>query len=320
MKEIGGYFGLGDLVDQPFYKELVALNSGSNALLYLIKARHMTKIHIPWYLCDSVSDLITKSGCQFDYYSVDEQFQPIFDQQLGAGEYVYVVNLYGQITDEKIKALKTRYPQLIMDHSQAFFQRPLEGVDTIYSCRKYFGLPDGAYLATDVQLTESLEQDQSKDRMAHVLGRSESSASDYYAEFRDSNDKLSHVPLRTMSKVTSHLMGAVDTDRAIQKRNENYARLHELLETENPLKLTTPTGPFAYPLLVENGMIIRKKLAEQNIYIPLLWPNVLEDCPQDSIEYHYALNILPLPCDQRYNKEDMDYLVNMLKSQVVYKE
>ncbi len=320
MKEIGGYFGLGDLVDQPFYSDLLALNSGSNSLLYLIKARHITKIHIPWYLCDSVSNLITKSGCQFDYYSVDEQFQPIFDKQLGAGEYLYVVNLYGQITDEKIKALKARYHQLIMDHSQAFFQRPLEEVDTIYSCRKYFGLPDGAYLATDAQLSESLEQDQSKDRMEHVLGRSESSASDYYVDFRNSNDKLSNVPLRTMSNLTSHLMGAIDTDRAIQKRNENYAYLHELLATENPLKLTTPIGPFAYPLFVENGMVSRKKLAEQKIYIPLLWPNVLEDCPQNSIEYQYALNILPLPCDQRYSQEDMDYLVNMLKNQLVYKE
>ena len=37
-----------------------------------------------------------------------------------------------------------------------------------------------------------------------------------------------------------------------------------------------------------------------SIYIPTLWPNVLEECPQGSLEYHYAADILPIPVDQRY--------------------
>ncbi len=315
MREIGGYYGLGDLIDRPYYPDLLALNSGSNSLLYLIKARGIHKLHIPSYLCDSVSDLITKSGCEFAYYAVDEQFQPLFDRQLSEGEYLYVVNLYGQLTDAYITALNARYEQLIMDHSQAFFQKPLPGIDTIYSCRKYFGVPDGAYLATDAKLAEPLKQDQSSDRMTHVLGRSEQAASDYYADFCSSNDVLSHAPLRTMSQVTRHLMGAIDTERALRKRNENFAYLHHQLGAANPLLLTTPEGPFAYPFLVEDGPALRKQLAAQKIYIPLLWPNVLTDCPEDSIEYRYAANILPLPCDQRYDIEDMDYLVNVLKKE-----
>ncbi|EMF47486.1 hypothetical protein B481_1078 [Planococcus halocryophilus Or1] len=43
MKEIGGYFGLEDLIHQEFYSDLLALNSGSNALLYLLKARQIKK-------------------------------------------------------------------------------------------------------------------------------------------------------------------------------------------------------------------------------------------------------------------------------------
>lgn len=317
MKEIGGYFGLEDLVHKEFYSGLRALNSGSNALLYLLKAHKIKKLHIPYYLCDSVSNLLKKHGCEFEYYHVDQEFQPIFDKQLERGEYLYVVNLYGQITEEKTRALKKHYGQLILDHSQAFFQKPLEGIDTIYSCRKYFGVPDGAYLATDAVLYEAIVQDISKDRMSHVLGRSEGTASDYYADFRASNDELSNVPLRAMSKLTSNLMGAIDYDQTCRIRNENYAYLDQQLGAENPLKLTMPEGAFAYPLLVEDGIASRNRLAGQKIYIPLLWPNVLDDCPESSIEYQYAANILPLPCDQRYRIEDMTYLVEMVKKQLV---
>ena len=317
MKEIGGYFGMEDLINQEFYSDLLALNSGSNALLYLLKARKIKKLHIPYYLCDSISMLLRKHDYEFEYYHVDQEFQPIFDKELEQGEYLYIVNLYGQITQEKTLALKKHYGQLILDHCQAFFQKPLEGIDTIYSCRKYFGVPDGAYLATDAVLQDTIEQDVSKDRMAHILGRYEGTASEYYADFRNNNGVLAEVPLRTMSKLTRNLMGAIDCKKACRKRNENYGYLEKQLDEDNPLKLPMPEGAFAYPLMVEDGISVRNRLAEQKIYIPLLWPNVLEECPEESIEYQYAANILPLPCDQRYGREDMAYLVEMVKKQLI---
>ena len=45
MKEIGGYFGLEQLVDNAHYKHLLALNTGRNALLY-DKAKGVKKIYI----------------------------------------------------------------------------------------------------------------------------------------------------------------------------------------------------------------------------------------------------------------------------------
>lgn len=41
---------------------------------------------------------------------------------------------------------------IILDNTQSFFQKPISGIDTIYSCRKYFGVPDGAYLSTNILL------------------------------------------------------------------------------------------------------------------------------------------------------------------------
>lgn len=69
-----------------------------------------------------------------------------------------------------------------------------------------------------------------------------------------------------------------------------------------------------YPLYIENGDKIRQKLRLLKIYIPVLWPNVLNDCKENQCEYRMAKNILPLPCDQRYKEEEMIYMAEQIKS------
>ena len=50
-------------------------------------------------------------------------------------------------------------------------------------------------------------------------------------------------------------------------------------------------------------MELKKRLAEKKIYVATLWPNVLK-C-DGALEKDYAENILPLPCDQSYDVNDM---------------
>ncbi len=138
MKEIGGYFGLEQLVSNEYYKDLIPLNNGRNALLYVLKARGINKLYIPYYLCDSVSDMCSRNGYNFEYYNVDTEFMPIFNKTLTDEEYLFVVNYFGQLTNEKVRELKHRFGQIILDNVQAFFQKPIEGIDTISSCRKFF--------------------------------------------------------------------------------------------------------------------------------------------------------------------------------------
>ena len=64
-----------------------------------------------------------------------------------------------------------------------------------------------------------------------------------------------------------------------------------------------------YLLLIDDGMRIRKQLQQMKIYIPTLWPNVLDVCKPDTLEYKFVADILPIPVDQRYGVEDMEYMV-----------
>jgi len=313
MKEIGGYFGLEQLVSNEYYNDLIALNNGRNTLLYLLKAKNIKKLYIPHYLCNSVSDMCSRNDYKFEYYNIDNEFMPVFNRLLNNDEYLYIVNYYGQLTNGKILDLKRQYTQIILDNIQAFFQKPVAGIDTIYSCRKFFGVPDGGYLFTDTKLNEVLEVDVSRDRMTHILGRYEGAASDYYSHFQNNDASFKIEPLKYMSKLTHNILGAIDYERVRKIRNENYAYLESKLGGQNKLNLSTPDGAFAYPFYLENGIEIRKALAQKKIYIPILWPNVLVDTPEDWIEHDYAANILPLPCDQRYSIDDMKYLVEELR-------
>lgn len=317
MKEIGGYLQLDELVNEPYHEDLLELNTGRNALLYLIKARNISKIYIPRFLCQSVTDMLIKEKIDFEYYAINQNFIPVFNKKLGMNDYLYIVNYYGQMTDRMVLEYKSKYENVIFDYVQSFFQKSVAHVDTLYSCRKYFGVPDGAYLSTESRLDEALEIDQSSTRMEHILGRFEGQASDYYNAFKKNDESFKELPLKKMSKLTRNILGAIDYEKILISRNKNYTYLHNELGDKNLLRLKFPEGPFAYPYYVENGIEVREKLAKEKIYIPTLWPNVLKENPKESIEYKFAANILPLPCDQRYNVNDMEIVVRTFKRNAI---
>ena len=68
-----------------------------------------------------------------------------------------------------------------------------------------------------------------------------------------------------------------------------------------------------FPFMVDNASELRDILIANKIYVPILWPNVIEETESDTLEYKMAENILPLPCDHRYGIEEMNYIVNIIK-------
>ena len=312
-KEIGGYLELEQLVSDEYYKKLIALNTARNALIYILKARNVDKLYIPYFLCDSVSGVCERKGFAFEYYSIDKHFHPIFDKELAEKEHLYIVNYYGQLSNDDIIKYKKKYSNIIVDNVQAFFQKPVLGVDTIYSCRKFFGVPDGAYLATDCILAEELQTDISANRLKHLLGRFEcGSASDYYVAFQENDASFTNLELMHMSKLTHNILGAIDYEKVKKKREENFNFLHSRLKNKNILNLKIPSGPYAYPFYCKNGKEARKKLLENNIYVPTLWPNVIRTHNEKETEYQLAKNILPLPVDQRYSVVELEQVLELL--------
>lgn len=306
MKEIGGYIELDTYTGNMLHDEGIKLNCGRNALAYIIKAKNIKKLWMPKFMCDSCDKVLSDNQVDVEYYSIGLDFKPVIKEWDG---WLYVVNFYGQLSNDYLTSLGDR---IIVDNAQAYFQEPISGVDTLYTCRKFFGVADGAILYTD-KFIKVEEQDESFGRMHFLLGRYERSASEFYAEYVENNHFFRNQPIKTMSKLTENLLHGIDYEEVRKRRTQNFSYLHEKLYYVNMLNLSLPDGAFMYPLYIENGAELRKQLQTKKIFIPTLWPAVFNLCGEDELEYDMAKNILPIPVDQRYGIEEMEYIINEIK-------
>ena len=313
MREIGGYIEF-----EHFQKKMLHANasykvrSARDCIALLVKARGIKTMYLPYYQCSSITELLTRLDVKPEYYEVGEDFLPKHD--LPTDEAILLVDYYGQLETPTKKTLAAKYPHAIMDNTQSYFSEPVKNMDTIYSCRKYFGVADGGLLYTTATIEQVLKQGESFERMNFLLGRFERTASEFYQESLHNNDIVAVGEPERMSKLTENLLRALDYDFIKKRRGRNYAYLHARLKGRNQLRLKARLdGAFAYPLVCENAPQMRQKLIEQKIYIPQLWPNVVRDCKPDSTDYRLSNNILPLPVDQRYNLQDMHYMLDVLE-------
>ena len=309
MKEIGGYIELDTYHLPMLHEDAIALNCGRNCLAYLFKSRGIRKLKVPYFICNSIYHVCEREGVEKSFYHIGPDFLPQ-NLTVADDEWLYLANYYGQLSNDDIKQYVDRFGKVIVDQANGYFEEPLPGVDTFYTCRKWFGVADGAFLYTSSRLSNALEQDESYDRMRFLLGRYERTASEFYNEYVSNNKSFMNEPIKRMSKLTSNLLHGLDYSSIEKQRTENFSFLHEKLAPFNQLKIKTAS--FMYPFMVDDGASLRKKLQAEKIYIPILWPTVFDICPPGDLEYTMAENILPLPIDQRYEIRDMEYLVSRI--------
>lgn len=308
MKEIGGYIELDSFHNEMLHENAIKLNCAKNCLAYLFLKKPIKRVHIPYFLCDSIFDTCTEYGVEMVKYHVNERLMPILEEEILDSDWLYLVNYYGQLTTEVIEGYRDKYKRVILDNVQDYYRMPVVGVDTFYSCRKFFGVADGAILYSDIELDADIPIDESYSRMEFLLGRYEKDANTFYQDYVNNNKLIRNAPIRRMSRLTTNLLHAVDYERVCETRTRNYGYLRAGLEKSNSLTTRHADAPFAYPFYHKNGSEIRKALISRKIYVPILWPNVGR-LPFDCLERELAENILPLPCDQRYSEEDMEYIV-----------
>lgn len=315
MEAIGGYFSLELPQREEYHKDALHLNTGRNCLEYILRVRGYKKVYVPYYTCEAVMEPVNKLGIPYEFYHIDIHFEIRDRVTLEKGEGLLYTNYFG---------LKQRYVELlaekvgnrlIVDNTQAFYANPLTGIDTFYTCRKFFGVPDGAYLYTDAKLDEEFEQDYSYDKVAHLVKRIDLSAEDGFKDFRRVDDGLNNQPIRKMSKLTHRMMQGIDYELVAQRRRENFETLHEALDKENSIELSMEDDivPMVYPYLVP-AKGLREMLIENNIFVARYWPNVLDWTSEDDIEYLLAVQMQPLPIDQRYSKDELSRIIEIVNN------
>lgn len=305
MREIGGYFEL-ECGHNPLYHKGVYLNSGRNALRYIIRKFGIRKLHIPYYTCPVVNQAIAAEECQIEQYELDADFMPA--RNFSSNDFVVYNNYFG-VCGKKVAELSSRYPNLIVDNAHAFYSRQI-GRAAFYSPRKFFGLPDGGIaIFKDEELnaqSPDLDVDSSLDRISHLVKRIELGASAGYADFKAVSDQLVNAPVRAISKLTMALFGNVDYKFVAALRQTNFGVLHERLHSDFPFAIAEDDVPMVYPYMTEDAAL-RSRLIAQKIYVAKYWPGL---SPATSA---LTERIVPLPIDQRYSIDDMQVLYKTLK-------
>ncbi len=313
MRAIGGYFELELPYQEEYHKEAIKLNTGRNCLEYILRARKYQKVYIPYYTCDVVLEPFRKLGIPYEFYHINLQLELAQEIRLNPNEAILYTNYYG-LKQHYTETLAKQYRNsLIVDNTQAFYAKPIKGTDTFYTCRKFFGVPDGAYLYTDKVLEIGIEQDYSYERIDSLIKRIDISPEAGYIDFRNTSKALVNQPIKRMSNLTQRMMQGIDYRTVAQQRRANYLLLHEALGKDNQLELPLPDDaiPMVYPYLVPTEGL-REKLIENNIFVARYWPSVLEHTEPNDIDHQMAYLMQPLPIDQRYGKEDMKRIIDIL--------
>ena len=309
-KPIGGYFELELPCNQEIHSKAIALNSGRFCLEYLLRCRKYNKLYVPYFTCDTAVEPIIKLGIPYEFYHIDIAYHIIDDITLAEDEALLYTNYWG-LQNEYCEILAAKYSrQLILDYTQAFFSNPIHGIDTFYSCRKYFGVADGGYLYTDAEADFEIAQDESCTRMDSLLKRIDLSPEAGYDDFHKSEVAISHLPIRRMSKLTKRLMQSIDYQRAAQKRIDNYNTLRRTLGGR---ELHYGEIPMIFPYESAEGQQLRQHLIANKVFVAKYWPNVDEWTEEDTVERWMANHVLPLPIDQRYDKEDMNRIIEIIQ-------
>ena len=316
MRAIGGYFNLelsckGDIP----HADGVFLNTGRNSLEYVLRSLgNIQKVSLPYFTCEVILEPLLKLQIEYEFYSINEKFELVEDFLLAHGEYLIYTNYFG-IKDSYVRRLAVIYGmQLIVDNAQAFYTEHIPSINTIYSPRKFLGLPDGG-IAYANGYYEVEERDISYDRCSHLLKRYDLGATGGYDDFHANSAKLKGLPIRQLSYLTEALMYSVDYEKIKEDRKRNFEILHTVLGDMNLLNTLSEDQyecPMVYPYYsLDIGL--RKKLIENGVYVAIYWPNVFGWCESESIEYKMAKNLIPIPIDQRYDLDSMEYILNIIQ-------
>jgi hypothetical protein len=315
---IGGYLEIAlDERGAARYPQAAAFQSARAALFALLETAKPQRIWMPRLICDAMIAPALSAMVEVKFYELTPDLRVAEQVKLNRTDWLLYVNYFGICGHASADALSRFGPErVILDHSQAFFTAPPDCLATIYSPRKFFGLPDGGLLVTQLPVPRPPETDtHSVDRMKHLLQRLDGSPEAGFPDYRAAEESLSDFRPRGMSVLTRKLFASYDMEAARARRNGNFKQLHDLLGKRNsvPLALGDVDGPLGYPYGGKRPEL-RRALIARRVFVPSYWTEVLGRAERQSVEEYWVTSVLPLPCDQRYGDEEMKEMAGLVQS------
>lgn len=336
-------------------KKTIYLDSGRNAIrLVLDNLKLKDKVAIlPSYTCHTVIEPFATRGYKIHYYDVNEDFtinKDEFEKLINKIQpnIILLHAYFGKDTIKNIRQYLTTLRKsetiVIEDITQLLLkeEKDLETADFIVgSIRKWCSVPEGGFVKnnTNIELKidgceenrklveKKIEASKTKDKYSKTMqSRLKEEYLKLYKEAEDMlEDNIDEIFI--MSQYTKELLEKYDFKYIKKKRKENYEYLYENLKEVKGIKntlgiLEADEVPLYYPLFIKEGNRenFQKYMAKNNIYCPIIWPKAgqyLKELQGYNSNNIYK-KIICIPCDQRYDLEDMERVVYNIRQ--FYKE
>ena len=321
--EIGSFIELQFEKGKEYFKgekDIARLNTGRAAIYHAFRIANCDAIWLPIYQCDTVREFLQNKNVTIKYYHIDFGFNPI-DLKQDKNDAVLLVNYYGIMSYDRMKELSSNYKNVIIDNSQAFFCKPIDSCLNVYSCRKFIGVPDGAYVIgkNAHMFMDEYKQGYSSDSSLFLLQRIEYGCEGKAYESRSINEnRVNTEDIMKMSKLTQTILDGTDYETIKAKRIENFklaCSLFDNINRINPLIFFDKnTVPMVYPLVVEDdGLLDRLQTAKH--FQGHWWSYLLKETKETDFEYWISRYVIPITIDQRYGKEELEYINSIVRGE-----
>ena len=337
---IGGMFGLEIDFQEAFTSASrpqiltgthLRLATARSAFALLARTLRPATVWLPSYLCGVVLEAFADSDTRIIFYGVGGDLKISDDawlKNVQSGDIVVFIDYFGfNLWNSYGKKAKERGAWVVEDACQAMLNLHFsEQADyVIASPRKFIGVPDGGILSAQNRASlppgnlpsppvewwlDALKASQLRAEFDRHGGDRE-----WFELFRKTDPHGPVEPTR-MSELSSLLLDhANDYGGISASRRQNFSQLAAALpEFAMFCELPDEVVPLGFPVRVRERDNIALALREHEIYPPVHWPiqNIVPE------EYHsshrLSLEIMTLPCDQRYSSEDMTRLIRVFKS------
>ena len=278
--------------------EVCRLNLNRAGIYHCCRLLNVNKVLLPYYECFTVRNFLLGKGFKVDYYHIDKDFMPLDISQDDDTAIVFV-NYFGLMSTEHMLSLIEGYKNVIIDNAQSLFAKPINGVYNVYSPRKFVGVPDGCYVVGPdaVRFSDEYDQDLSSETAGFLLQRIDMSN------------------ISRMSILSRAILKNAPYDYIKNKRFENFNLASDLYSSMNKINphiyFDDNCVPFVYPLVVEKSDMV-DLLSKEKIYTGRWWNYLLKETDSTSFEYYLSSYMIPIPIDQRYGKNEIEYVYNII--------
>jgi dTDP-4-amino-4,6-dideoxygalactose transaminase len=337
---IGGMFGLelsalekfpAQTDNSPFLAEPhLLLASARSTLTLLTRALQPKTVWLPSYLCEVLMGAFPVQLTKVRFYAINEQLKIAEEgwlSEIQANDMVLFIDYFGfDQWGEWGAEARRRGAWVIEDAAQALLREHFNKQShyVVFSPRKFVGVPEGGIL---MALDGAKLPDESFASSPALWWMEATRASILRAEFdrhggerkwfeifQKTEASAPLEPFRMSDLSLLILKHAVDWQKVSERRRDNYKFLaSELGQFALFPELTSDVVPLGFPVRVKERDRIRQALFAEKIYPQVHWP-IAGFVPSEFEASHRLANeIMTLPCDQRYNRSDMERVVSQLR-------